>query len=142
LRLFGNFLLYYGEIYLKIFFIALLFALPGHVPLKADNSNSRFATYKPIPMRSTSAMPLATSGMEISSTAWEKPGTWSDPVDDDDEGGGGGGYDKPGNWDDPFEGANPEDLPVGDGLLPLSVFLVAYAIVKRKRRKGLMPENN
>ena len=131
-----------GKYLIKGFFVVLLLALSGYMPLKAYNSNSGLATFKPIPMRSTSAMPLSTSGMEISSTAWEKPGTWSDPVDDDDEGGGGGGYDKPGNWDDPFEGANPEDLPVGDGLLPLSVFLVAYAIVKRKRRKGLMPENN
>ncbi len=72
-----------------------------------------FATYKPIPMRSTSAMPLATNGMD--------------------------GYDKPGNWDDPYEGENP-DLPIGDGLLPLSLFLGAYALVLSRKRKNIFPQ--
>ena len=85
-------------------------------------------------------MPLATSGMEISSTAWEKPGTWSDPVDDDDEGGGSGDYDKPGTWDDPYEGPNPPDLPVGDSLLPFALFLAAYALVKMRKRRNLLPK--
>ncbi len=108
----------------------ILLALSGYMPLMADN-HTTFATYKPIPMQSTSAMPLGTSGMEI---GWDKPGTWSDPVDDD-EGGGSGGFDKPGNWDDPYEGENPA-TPVGDGVLPLIVFLAAYAAWKRRKLKS------
>lgn len=128
-----------GKYLIKGFFVVLLLALSGYMPLKAYNSNTGLATFKPIPMRSTSAMPMATSGREIGDGGWEKPGTWDDPVDDDDEGGGGGGFDKPGDWEDPFEGENP-DLPVGDGVLPLFVFLVAYALVKMKKRKGVVTE--
>ena len=117
---------------LIIHFVSL-FLLLRYMPLMADGRTS-FATYTPIPMRSTSSMPMPTSGVEISSTAWEKPGTWSDPVDGGDEGGGSGGYDKPGNWDDPYEGANP-DTPVGSHLLAFSLMLAAYALLKKRKRK-------
>ena len=82
----------------------ILWALSVCIPMMADGPTT-FATYKPIPMRSTSAMPLATNGMEV---GWDKPGDWADPIDDGDDGGGSGGYDKPGNWDDPYEGENPD----------------------------------
>ena len=124
---------------IKTFFIVLFLALSGYMPLKADYSNSGITTFKPIPMRSTSGMPLATSGREIGDGGWEKPGGWADPVDDGEGGGSGGDYEKPGTWADPYEGAN-SDLPVGDGLLPLLLCLAVYAGVKRSKRKGGMAE--
>ena len=113
----------------------ILWALSVCIPMMADGPTT-FATYKPIPMRSTSAMPLATNGMEV---GWDKPGDWADPIDDGDDGGGSGGYDKPGNWDDPYEGENP-DLPIGDGLLPLSLFLGAYAVILMRKRRNIFPQ--
>ena len=47
----------------------ILWALSVCIPMMADGPTT-FATYKPIPMRSTSAMPLATNGMEV---GWDKP---------------------------------------------------------------------
>ena len=117
-----------------IIHFVLLFLLSRYMPLMADGRTS-LATYTPIPMRSTSAMPLATSGMEV---GWDKPGGWADPVDGGDEGGGSGGYDKPGNWDDPYEGANP-DTPVGSHLLAFSLMLAAYALLKMRKRRNLLP---